>query len=655
MKNLLYLLFLIPAFLHSDDSIKDSLEQRLATTTGIEQIQTWRALSEALENDGYEASRGAAMKAVMLAKAIENTKETGLSLSNLAIIEDMFARYQAALRHFEEAHPLLKKAADPSEQATNRYNWGMAHYHLGDNATGLDFCNESLELYMSVQDSAGVAENLNGIGLILQAQGKFAESSKSYFKALNWAQESKKSNIIGNIGILLFHMGEVEKALEYFRQCYALEKAKNAKVDMGYTLTYLAGGHYQSLNFDSAEHYYRAAYSLNLENDHLEQIQSSLMGLFRSLVNQNKKEEVFETIRELEALNYKENTYRQVLENIKFESFQMLGQIDSANHYLKIARDSAIARKDWSAAVATSRALAGNYGRSQDWQKCAQAMRIYTTMKDSLFQSERTEVVQQLSVEYETEKKEAEIRRLRIEEDNARFRARSWTIGAILTALLAALLLGFQYINNRKNREIKMAHLRTQIASDLHEEMGSLLTGITMQAQMMQYVDNAESKVYQDKIIANSQTAIATMRDVIWSIDSHYDQMGGLVDRMKMHAAELLNPLQIQWEFNVENWNKDQVMSPVVRQNLYLIFKEAINNIAKHAPNDRVLITLKQQKDEWKIDIENRNEAKKPAAIAMTQGNGLRNMEMRAKRIGASFRLLREQGFQLQVSGKAFS
>ncbi|MEL7531526.1 MAG: histidine kinase, partial [Bacteroidota bacterium] len=204
-------------------------------------------------------------------------------------------------------------------------------------------------------------------------------------------------------------------------------------------------------------------------------------------------------------------------------------------------------------------------------------------------------------------------------------------------------------------REIKLGNLRTQIASDLHDEMGSLLTGISMQAQMMQFSEGDKVDVYRDKIIDNSQTAIATMRDVIWSIDSRYDQLGGLVDRMKELAFELLNPLEIKWDFQVDGWDLEQAMAPDVRQNLYLIFKEAVNNIVKHAPEDEVQIKLHQRKDKWSLEVQNQSpsvpRSEKKLHTPKTLGQGLKNIEMRAKQIGAQLQLQEGSGFSLLISG----
>lgn len=659
LKYLFFLILLSPLFLLAEQLSKDSLQNRLSQVEDLEQVRTLRALSEAIENEGYEAAMQVAQEAVDLAKKLGDERELGLSLNNKGILQDMFGRFKDATQSFIQAQDLLEIAGEVSEQANNIYYLGMAHHHLDKKDSAMVYCQKALAMFQSVNDSAGLSETLNGIGIIHQSLNEFEESLQVFFEALDYAKNSKQSHILGNIGISFLQIKEFDQALSYFRQCYEQEMAQQNMVDLGYTLNYLGSAHFYMQQYDSAAYYFRIAYENNLALNQLEQIQNSLGNLIRTLERLGQKQEAFDTIKLLEDLDYHEQDFSELKASIKFDAFIMLGQMDSANFYIQQSIDSALAKKIWTTAYANTSILARNYFEAKEWEKGLDAMTLHYQVKDSIFFRERTEIIQQLSIEYETEKKEAEIQRLQVAEANARFRIRAWIIGFILLLGLGIAFIWFQSVNNRKNREIKLERLRTEIASDLHDEMGSILTGISMQAQMMKYGSAEGAQVYQDKIISNSQKAIAAMRDVIWSIDSRYDQVGGLVDRMKEHAFEMLNPLDIQWDFQINSSNLDEAISPDVRQHLYLIFKEAINNIVKHAPENQVKISLYQQKENWSLNIHNWSEdldLKPHTANNLVQslGQGLKNMESRARKIGAEFQLIREAGFQLILHGKTF-
>ncbi|MEL7532811.1 MAG: tetratricopeptide repeat protein, partial [Bacteroidota bacterium] len=251
---------LLPLLCWAESDPVDSLRQVVSKTTGVERIESLRALSEVLENESYEAAREAAQEAVNLARELEDQRQLGLSLSNLAIIQDIFSRYSQALVAFREAAVLLADKGKADEIANNDIYMGMTYHHMGQADSALKYCSRGSESFFHLKDSLGYSESLNNLALIQKEAGEYTESSTHFFKALDWAPKNHKSHIVGNIGILFLELQEGEKALDYFHQCYALERAKNSRVDIGYTLGYLGGAHYMLRNADSALYYFQMAH-----------------------------------------------------------------------------------------------------------------------------------------------------------------------------------------------------------------------------------------------------------------------------------------------------------------------------------------------------------------------------------------------------------
>ncbi|MFK7924634.1 MAG: tetratricopeptide repeat protein [Bacteroidia bacterium] len=175
-------------------------------TTGVERILTLRALSEALENESYDEARTAAQEAVNLSRELEDEQQLGLSLSNLAIIHDMFARYTKALAAFREAASLLADKGKASEIANNDIYMGMAYHHLGQTDSALKYCTQGREQFFALKDSLGYSESLNNLALIQKESGAYTESSNNFYKALNWAPQNYKSHIVSNIRILFMEL-----------------------------------------------------------------------------------------------------------------------------------------------------------------------------------------------------------------------------------------------------------------------------------------------------------------------------------------------------------------------------------------------------------------------------------------------------------------
>ncbi|MES2691741.1 MAG: triple tyrosine motif-containing protein, partial [Bacteroidota bacterium] len=201
---------------------------------------------------------------------------------------------------------------------------------------------------------------------------------------------------------------------------------------------------------------------------------------------------------------------------------------------------------------------------------------------------------------------------------------------------VGVVLMVYGYFKWRlRNIDLKLK-LRTQIASNLHDEVGSLLTSIIISTDSARYSSNTieEKNNKLEKISMLSRDATSTMSDVLWSIDSRNDYAGNLTDRMREQAEAMLLPLDIEVEFDFTATQQDQNLNPDTRQQLYLIFKEAINNIAKHSKATVVKVSYKQQGNNFELAIQNNNHAREGENVIYS-GQGIKNMQMRAKKIGA--------------------
>ena len=217
---------------------------------------------------------------------------------------------------------------------------------------------------------------------------------------------------------------------------------------------------------------------------------------------------------------------------------------------------------------------------------------------------------------------------------------------------LLAIGLAWLYFRMRLLQVKRVQLLRQQIASDLHDEVGSLLTSITMTSDNLRFTDYsaADRSTRLNKIASLSRTAASSMSDILWSIDARNDYTGNLADRFREHAEEMLLPRGI--ELNID-FNVSQRMSIAsqLRQQLYLIFKEAINNIVKHSTAGTVKISYQHNEQGFRLMIANDGFFEKERKS--TKGQGLKNMEMRAGRIHAvmSHRVEGAE-FLIEISGR---
>jgi len=204
----------------------------------------------------------------------------------------------------------------------------------------------------------------------------------------------------------------------------------------------------------------------------------------------------------------------------------------------------------------------------------------------------------------------------------------------LLIGLVIALMIYVAWLY--RARKIRSEHmLRTTIASDLHDEIGSALTRISMTSELMNIKQQLDTRVVE-RISIDSKNAIASISDIIWSVDARNDTTDDLLLRMKEHAYNMLDEVA-EVHFETDGLDKVVVLPQLVRQNLYLIFKEAINNIARHNNNPKVWIQLNNQLSGLTIVIKNTIDLKKNRTAFA--GQGLKNIRMRAKRMKAEVQI----------------
>ena len=231
---------------------------------------------------------------------------------------------------------------------------------------------------------------------------------------------------------------------------------------------------------------------------------------------------------------------------------------------------------------------------------------------------------------------------------------KTWQFWLLISLLIGVILQLFN--DYQLKQKLKLERVRTKLSSDLHDEVSGLLSGIAMQSELLEMVttDN-QSKPKLSNITKVSRSAMSRMSDVIWSIDSRKDSVDDLLARMSEHTMDILDPLGISWEMDIKNINRKKKMPVLLRENLYFIYKEAINNIGKHANTTTVKINFGNENKQFKLSIYNDGEAKIMPKKSNKQGQGTANMAMRAAKINATLSKEIEAGFRIILKMESFA
>lgn len=198
----------------------------------------------------------------------------------------------------------------------------------------------------------------------------------------------------------------------------------------------------------------------------------------------------------------------------------------------------------------------------------------------------------------------------------------------------------------RYRQKLALERIRTRIASDLHDEIGSSLSHLNL---LLHSLDEKSSPGILTAGLEKSKEIIrntsSNIRDVVWAIDVRRDTMGDLLDRMEDFAYDLFSVKGLKYTFSAAGMDRDWVLNPFIRQNVYLIFKEAANNIAKHSEGDEVLISLRLLGNVLELIVADNGPN---AAQRSGKGHGLDNMHMRARRMDGRLDIVRDaDGFRV--------
>ncbi|KYK23504.1 hypothetical protein AYK24_07365 [Thermoplasmatales archaeon SG8-52-4] len=215
------------------------------------------------------------------------------------------------------------------------------------------------------------------------------------------------------------------------------------------------------------------------------------------------------------------------------------------------------------------------------------------------------------------------------------------------------LFLGLIYLGHRYRirKLLEIERLRVRIASDLHDDFGSALTRIAIHSEQIQSsADKKGVHLLSKKIGEISREVISSMSDIVWSIDARNDTLRNLVDRMQEINVNILLIRDIEVNFKHKGLSKNKTIPVDYRQNIYYIYKEAINNIVKHSSANSVDILLDNTNHQFIMYIKDNGLGFDFDKIK--EGNGLRNMQMRAKRINADISINSNGGTEICLKMK---
>jgi two-component sensor histidine kinase len=218
-------------------------------------------------------------------------------------------------------------------------------------------------------------------------------------------------------------------------------------------------------------------------------------------------------------------------------------------------------------------------------------------------------------------------------------------IGIIVLIHFIALII----IHFRSRNLKRIIALKNQISLDLHDEVGSILTGTSIQAEILkQKYPNDNGLILIEK---NLRYAIRSMKDMVWSMSQNMVLLSQFIDRVNEVSRQVIIEDTIDFSFQFKLENPKLILSTWQKRNLLFIVKEALNNVVKHSNASRCILNIDEVKGYLTIEIEDNGIGIKNSESI--SGFGLAGINKRAKDIEANIAIdTNENGTKITIKLK---
>jgi signal transduction histidine kinase/ligand-binding sensor domain-containing protein len=189
---------------------------------------------------------------------------------------------------------------------------------------------------------------------------------------------------------------------------------------------------------------------------------------------------------------------------------------------------------------------------------------------------------------------------------------------------------------------------RTRIATDMHDDFGASLSRIKFLSEKLQLQKNSGVSPNQDlgKISAYSDEMAEKMGEIVWALNKRYDSCGDLVSFCRSYASEYLEDKPIKLDFSTGVLNEVKINGEI-RRNVFLVMKESLHNMVKHADASEVMIHIHCDKEIHMI-IQDNGKGFDMLSIRPF-ANGLDNMKKRMQEVGGQFSIENSSGTKISI------
>jgi two-component system, NarL family, sensor histidine kinase UhpB len=549
---------------------------------------------------------------VLLGEKIGFDKGVAGCYLNIAGAYSAGGKLDSALIYIDTAVTWARKVGEPGRISLSYLNRADYYRQMGNMKQALKDCDTSMVYAEKANRDDTKARIYQTIGSVYHAQDNWEQSKLYYEKGYQLYEKANNKKMMAismnNLGNVYKHLKEYGTAITSFQNAIHLGNEIDDQNNMSMFYSNLADVYIEKGDWQRAE-------------------ASGLKSLALARSQEN----------ELEIAGA-----QTVLSGIYLKMGKVSAAIrSSAEAYMLATKNELMSERQTAADE-----LAEGYSKTADYKEAYRYMQISKELMDSVSHEKFADEVATMQTDFKVIEKDKEIQLLakdKLLQQQKLKEQRLMMIGAAILALVA--LIGVWLLINRSKlrQRMKELELRNQIAADLHDEVGSSLSSIHMLSQMGTTNEAVgHQKNIMNKVSSNAKETMDRMSDIVWMIKPGEKETGSLGQRMERFANEICSSKNIELSIDllaIENIK----FSMAQRKNIYLIFKEALNNAVKYSGTKK--IDVKGVINNKQLELQVRDYGNGFDTSISGRGNGLDNMKNRSKELNGKLQLISmEQG-----------
>ncbi len=556
-------------------------------------------------------------------KATTQTQQTDFIQTCFFIADEYMniEQYDSAQLWLNKIHALLPVKNNSLDNYFLLTRQAEVYYYNNLQQLGMQESRRGLAMAVALNDSLLLADSYNFLGLFYMNIDSVAQSVPYYTKGLLYAHQppypanyvslTKPHHLYGNIAEAYYKLKNYDSSL--FCNLMSLQKAVEINWERGIAVAHTGlGDVFFAMNkTDSSLNNYAKGVNTALQSNDIDV----------ALVCYGGKAKCYKALKNFtgveESLNYGFSLLKQ---NPNLNRFYALNFLNTAINI---------------------------YHQQNNTTHLVKALELKSSVEKANIDGNNKQIQTILNAGMANEK-----RVLSLEVDEAK-RKQQLANTRLLMALagIALLVIGFLVYRYYQNQKLTVSKIRQKISQDLHDDIGASLSSLQIYGAIAeQSVNSNPAKTIEmvHKISSQSKEIMENMNDIVWSMNTGSGSNTSLEIKIKNYAAGLLADSNINFTYSIMP-NADAVITGITaRKNILLIAKEAMNNIAKYSKAKNAALSLQLRQKFLVLIINDDGIGFNPATV--TSGNGLENMQQRAKELQGTFNIQAKAGIGTTIT-----